>query len=195
MNNGNPDFIAKRIPAPVLEAVAVHFKTHPDWSDALIAHETGLSKTLINQFRLVIKDAPQHLAAILCGDISLSKAVKLRRAYFPIQMKRKKSIQEQDLGLLLNDIKHAIQTLISREVKASGRQRVRFDEMAAQLGISTRLFRQMVTKGIPCTRFKGIIWFEPEKVHEWLDQFNTEGGPGIKRQRGFQIDRKFSTPL
>jgi hypothetical protein len=197
MIKGNPSFIAKRIPVPVLEAAVVHFKTHPDWTGVQIAKATGLATGFVNQFRLVAKETPQHLAAILRGDITVSKAIKLRRRSFTetvtFQPKRRDSITEQDLRFLLNDIKQSIQTLINREV-INGRHRIRFDEMAAELSISTRLFRQMVTKGIPCTRFKGIIWFEPEKVHEWLDQFNTEGSPGIKRKRGFQIDRKFSVP-
>jgi hypothetical protein len=75
-------------------------------------------------------------------------------------------------------------------MKGKERRRIRLKTMAAELGISVRAFRTLFAMGMPCTQLQGIIWFEPDKVHKWLDQFNATGSPGIKRTEGFRVIKK-----
>jgi hypothetical protein len=63
------------------------------------------------------------------------------------------------------------------------RRRVRAKVMADDLGVSIRKFREIQTLGMPYTQVQGVLWFEPELVHQWLDKFARKGTPGIKRQR------------
>jgi hypothetical protein len=60
--------------------------------------------------------------------------------------------------------------------------------MASELGISERKIRQLLLLGMPYTQLQGVIWFEPARVHAWLDKFNrTSRAPGIKRTRGMKL--------
>jgi hypothetical protein len=59
--------------------------------------------------------------------------------------------------------------------------------MAKELEVSIRKFRELQTLGMPYTQLQGVIWFEPEKVHAWLDSFNRKGSSGIKRVRGLKL--------
>jgi hypothetical protein len=59
--------------------------------------------------------------------------------------------------------------------------------MAAELGISIRKFREIQTLGMPYTQVQGVLWFEPDKVHAWLDQFARKGTSGVKRTRGLKL--------
>jgi hypothetical protein len=59
--------------------------------------------------------------------------------------------------------------------------------MAQELGISIRKFREIQTLGMPFTQVQGVLWFEPEKVHSWLDTFARKGTSGVKRTRGIKI--------
>jgi len=62
--------------------------------------------------------------------------------------------------------------------------------MAAELQISDRKFRELLPLGIPHTRLGGLLWFEPDEVHAWLDKFNRKNrAPGIKRTRGVKINK------
>jgi hypothetical protein len=62
--------------------------------------------------------------------------------------------------------------------------------MASELGISERKIRQLLLLGMPHTQLKGLIWFEPSRVHAWLDKFDRKGrAPGIKRTRGVKINK------
>jgi hypothetical protein len=54
---------------------------------------------------------------------------------------------------------------MTKTVLEKSRRRVRAKEMAEELGVSPRKFREIVTLGMPYTRLEGILWFEPEKVH------------------------------
>jgi len=69
----------------------------------------------------------------------------------------------------------------------AGRRRVRASGMAEELHVSIRKFRELITLGLPFTQVQGIQWFEPEKVHRWLDQFERKGAPGVKRVRGMRL--------
>jgi hypothetical protein len=69
------------------------------------------------------------------------------------------------------------------------RRRIRAKEMAEELGVSPRKFREIVTLGMPYTRLEGILWFEPDKVHAWLDRFNRIGKIGIKRVKGVPVPK------
>jgi hypothetical protein len=53
--------------------------------------------------------------------------------------------------------------------------------MADDLGVSIRKFREFQTMGMPYTQLQGVLWFEPELVHKWLDKFARNGRPGVKR--------------
>jgi hypothetical protein len=61
--------------------------------------------------------------------------------------------------------------------------------MAAELGISIRKFRELMTLGAPICQVQGVIWIEPEKFHTWLDKFERKGTPGIKRTLGVKLTR------
>ena len=67
------------------------------------------------------------------------------------------------------------------------RRRLRAQEMAEDLNVSIRKFREFITLGMPLTQLQGIQWFEPERVHAWLDKFNRKGSPGVKRVRGIKV--------
>jgi hypothetical protein len=70
----------------------------------------------------------------------------------------------------------------------SKRRRIRLIPMASELGISERKIRQLLLLGMPHTQVQGVIWFEPSRVHGWLDKFNrTSRAPGIKRTRGMKL--------
>jgi hypothetical protein len=69
------------------------------------------------------------------------------------------------------------------------RRRVRSKEMAAELKVSPRKFREIVILGMPYTRVGGILWFEPDKVHAWLDQFNRIGKMGVKRVKDVPVPK------
>ncbi len=64
---------------------------------------------------------------------------------------------------------------------SNSRRRVRAKVMADDLGVSIRKFREIQTMGMPYTQVQGVLWFEPELVHKWLDKFARKGTPGIKR--------------
>jgi hypothetical protein len=76
----------------------------------------------------------------------------------------------------------------------SSRRRVRLHTMAAELGISVRKMREIHTLGLPFTQLEGLIWYEPEKVHAWLDKYSRVGSPGIKRVKGMQLDAGTAQP-
>jgi hypothetical protein len=59
--------------------------------------------------------------------------------------------------------------------------------MARELEISIRKFRELMTLGMPYTQVQGVIWFEPDQVHAWLDQFARKGTSGVKRVRGRRV--------
>jgi hypothetical protein len=59
--------------------------------------------------------------------------------------------------------------------------------MAKELEISVRRFRELHAMGLPHTRVGATLWYEPAKVHEWLDRFNRLGTPGQKRIRGCKL--------
>jgi hypothetical protein len=63
------------------------------------------------------------------------------------------------------------------------RKRIMAREMATQLSVSMRGFANIKKLGMPCTQVGGYVWYEPEKVHEWLDQFNRNGVPGKRFKR------------
>jgi hypothetical protein len=77
---------------------------------------------------------------------------------------------------------------------AAPRRRVRAPVMAEELGISIRKFREIQTLGMPFTQVEGVLWFEPEKVHRWLDQFERKGTPGVKRVKGLHLKELPSRP-
>jgi predicted DNA-binding transcriptional regulator YafY len=62
----------------------------------------------------------------------------------------------------------------------ASRERVRAHEMAKRLGVSVRKFYEIKALGMPYTELQGILWFEPEEVHRWLDRFARKGEPGAK---------------
>jgi hypothetical protein len=70
-----------------------------------------------------------------------------------------------------------------------GRQRRRFrmKQMADDLGISGRSMAKLLAMGVPHTKLGGLIWFEPDLVHAWLDKYNRKGAPGVKRVRGQSV--------
>jgi hypothetical protein len=73
-------------------------------------------------------------------------------------------------------------------VTSGERRRIRLLPMASELGISERKIRQLLLLGMPHTQLQGVIWFEPSRVHAWLDKFNrTSRAPGIKRSRGMKL--------
>jgi hypothetical protein len=60
--------------------------------------------------------------------------------------------------------------------------------MAHELGISDRKFRELLPLGVPHTQLGGILWFEPDEVHAWLDKFHRKGRPpGVKRSKGIKV--------
>ncbi len=63
------------------------------------------------------------------------------------------------------------------------RERVLAKEMAAQLKMKLRAFHKIKTYGMPFTQIGGMIWYEPAKVHAWLDKFEREGAPGVRYRR------------
>jgi hypothetical protein len=66
--------------------------------------------------------------------------------------------------------------------------------MASELGISERKIRQLLLLGMPHTQLQGVIWFEPSRVHAWLDKFNRNSrAPGVKRTRGIKLAQITST--
>jgi hypothetical protein len=85
----------------------------------------------------------------------------------------------------MNDSAEELLELIATRLKE--RRRVRSKTMAKELEISLRTFRLLLTQGMPLTQLDGIQWFEPREVHAWLDQFKTNGAPGIKREKGVGV--------
>jgi hypothetical protein len=69
-------------------------------------------------------------------------------------------------------------------LSAEPRTRVRKHTMMKQLDVSQRTFQTLMIHGMPYTRFRGLLWFEPAKIHAWLDRFERIGGPGIRRRKG-----------
>lgn len=67
------------------------------------------------------------------------------------------------------------------------RYRVRKKQMMAQLGVSVSTFQVLMTHGMPHTRFRNLIWFEPSRVHAWLDRFNRVGAPGVRLYKGEKL--------
>lgn len=59
--------------------------------------------------------------------------------------------------------------------------------MAAELEVSIRKFRELMTLGMPYTQVQGVIWVDPEQVHGWLDKFERKGTAGVKRVRGLRV--------
>ena len=59
--------------------------------------------------------------------------------------------------------------------------------MIAELDVSQSTFQTLMVHGMPFTEFRGLLWFEPEKVHAWLDKFNRVGAPGIRRVKGVKL--------
>jgi hypothetical protein len=55
--------------------------------------------------------------------------------------------------------------------------------MMEQLEVSQGTFQSLMRKGMPYTRLGNIVWFEPAKVHAWLDRFNRTGAPGVRYNR------------
>ena len=72
---------------------------------------------------------------------------------------------------------------VSMHPVTMARQRVLAREMADQLRLSLRGFYNLKKLGIPYCQVGGSVWYEPAVVHEWLDQFNRTGSPGIKNKR------------
>jgi hypothetical protein len=70
------------------------------------------------------------------------------------------------------------------------RQRVRKKAMMDELDVSQTVFQKMMVSGMPYTRFKGLVWFEPDKVHAWLDKFNRVGAPGVRRLKGTSVPKE-----
>ena len=80
---------------------------------------------------------------------------------------------------------------MSINLPLAGRKRVRLIPMAAELGVSDRKFREFLPMGMPHTKLGGILWFEPDEVHEWLDRFHRKGRPpGVKRVRGIKVPKE-----
>jgi len=76
-------------------------------------------------------------------------------------------------------------------ITSGERRRIRLLQMASELGISERKIRQLLLLGMPHTQLQGVIWFEPSRVHAWLDKFNrTSRAPGIKRVRGLKVNKE-----
>jgi len=67
------------------------------------------------------------------------------------------------------------------------RRRIRLPAMAGELGVSVRTMRGILAMGAPHTRLGGLIWFDPDELHVWLDKFNRKGSPGVKRTRGIKV--------
>jgi len=79
-------------------------------------------------------------------------------------------------------------------ITSGERRRIRLLPMASELGISERKIRQFLLLGMPHTQLQGVIWFEPSRVHSWLDKFNrTSRAPGIKRTRGMKLPQVTKT--
>ena len=78
--------------------------------------------------------------------------------------------------------------VLAMSIVTSPRRRVRAHVMAAELGISIRKFRAIHTLGLPFTQLEGVIWYEPELVHKWLDKYSRTGTPGIKRVKGLELE-------
>jgi hypothetical protein len=76
---------------------------------------------------------------------------------------------------------------MNRSFSEVERRRVRADEMAQELRISIRRFREIHTMGLPHTQVGKTIWYEPIEVHKWLDRFARKGGPGVKRVKGLKV--------
>jgi hypothetical protein len=73
-------------------------------------------------------------------------------------------------------------------IASAERRRIRLRPMASELGVSERKIRQLLLLGMPHTQLQGVIWFEPSRVHAWLDKFNRDSrAPGIKRTRGIKL--------
>ena len=79
-------------------------------------------------------------------------------------------------------------------ITSGERRRIRLLPMASELGISERKIRQLLLLGMPHTQLQGVIWFEPSRVHAWLDKFNRNSrAPGVKRTRGIKLAQITST--
>ena len=79
-------------------------------------------------------------------------------------------------------------------ITSGERRRIRLLAMASELGISERKIRQFLLLGMPHTQLQGVIWFEPSRVHAWLDKFNRKSrAPGIKRTRGMKLPQVTKT--
>jgi len=79
-------------------------------------------------------------------------------------------------------------------ITSGERRRIRLLQMASELGISERKIRQLLLLGMPHTQLQGVIWFEPSRVHAWLDKFNRSSrAPGIKRTRGVKLAQVTNT--
>jgi hypothetical protein len=69
------------------------------------------------------------------------------------------------------------------------RRRVRSKKMIEELDVSERKFRDFIGLGMPYTKLQGVLRFEPEKVHAWLDKCNRTGRPGVKRIKGISVPK------
>lgn len=72
-------------------------------------------------------------------------------------------------------------------MEAPRRRRVRKQPMMLELDVSQRTFQKLMIMGMPRTEVGGILWFEPDKVHAWLDKFNRIGAPGVRRVKGLKL--------
>lgn len=70
------------------------------------------------------------------------------------------------------------------------RQRLRAKPMADELDISQRKLAQLRAMGCPYTAIGNLVWFEPERVHAWLDKFTRAGKPGVKRVKDQKVAQK-----
>ena len=58
---------------------------------------------------------------------------------------------------------------------------VRFKPMMEELDVSERTLYDLIDQGLPCIQIKRVIWFDRDRVFEWLSQFERRGKKRVKR--------------
>jgi hypothetical protein len=75
----NNAHLAERLSVISLRDAVTLLQAEPHITDRAIAAVVKISRRSVNHLRRIAIDTPQHLPAVLSGELSLQQAVKLRR--------------------------------------------------------------------------------------------------------------------
>jgi hypothetical protein len=59
---------------------------------------------------------------------------------------------------------------------------LRLKGMADELAISQRTLHYLISVGCPCIQLRKLLWFDRQKVFDWLEQFERKGKRPSKKQ-------------